>query len=528
MVTSSPDGDATVTGTIMKPPIIKCQSSALSIEQRLAVTPIDMMPDTNRQVPVAAIYHLNFENPIALFYSNRSANLQDNKNPCRRAAWIFVVDFFLNLMYTRYMMKKNTFAVMAISALILVAGVFLSGCNATTRSTPALPVPIYNNVKKLTLNGIDGNGGVKLTIGYDIAGVYASEKYKSYTQNKEDTFPKGIDVFYKSIFPNSNPPMFKVQEFFENNTLQISIARIEDISSGGVNSMDKMSLQYGKIEASIKIDSTKNGLWPVFRMISSNYVKNNDRMGYGEIVIMEMGHEQGIINGKQDKYFSGAARWEASTAEREEKLLWSEEKLSRSIADSESFISDFVTYSEDVNLQDGKFHTYTLVWNTDIIEMYLDNSSTPYFSMPVTREIASRFAQPFYFGLNLAAGGTLPNIFDMNEVTALNDRNSYIANMYVDYVKVYSAKGVLLAELSDEFDGEELDIDKWNVEESSAVSNEEDSQDWQNGEVQKDNVKLQKSNVRLQKNGELQTYSSENVTVASHEDKGCLILTAKR
>ena len=38
---------------------------------------------------------------------------------------------------------------------------------------------------------------------------------------------------------------------------------------------------------------------------------------------------------------------------------------------------------------------------------------------------------------NLAVGGNFPGIWDINQITALNESNDYQASMYVNYVKIY-------------------------------------------------------------------------------------------
>ena len=57
------------------------------------------------------------------------------------------------------------------------------------------------------------------------------------------------------------------------------------IMSGRVNTKAKKSFKYGKLEASIKLPRTANGLWPALWLMGDN---NKEWPACGEIDIMEM------------------------------------------------------------------------------------------------------------------------------------------------------------------------------------------------------------------------------------------------
>ena len=81
-----------------------------------------------------------------------------------------------------------------------------------------------------------------------------------------------------------------------------------NFTSGRINSKTKVAFTHGKIEASIKIPTTANGLWPAFWMMGNDY----DQVGWprcGETDIMEMGHSNGINRGVSDRFFNGACHW---------------------------------------------------------------------------------------------------------------------------------------------------------------------------------------------------------------------------
>ena len=99
-------------------------------------------------------------------------------------------------------------------------------------------------------------------------------------------------------------------------------------TSARLNTQDKVTVEYGKVEARIAFPHTANGLWPAFWMLGNNLATDlgdddaidnlaevlaaQGRVVWpkcGEIDICEMGHKNGISAGTQDRYFNGAAHW---------------------------------------------------------------------------------------------------------------------------------------------------------------------------------------------------------------------------
>ena len=211
----------------------------------------------------------------------------------------------------------------------------------------------------------------------------------------------------------------------KGNGCLILTARREDynnrnFTSGRVNSKTKVAFTHGKIEASIKIPTTANGLWPAFWMMGNDITE----LGWprcGETDIMEMGHGDGIAAGTHDRLFNGALHW----------------------ANADGSHAQYAGVSTNsYNIQDGEFHLFTLVWDESEIRMYLDldrnPSAEPYLTMKVSEgELASQFHKPGFILFNLAVGGDFPGIHDAEGVTALNDGNSQSQSMFVNYVKVY-------------------------------------------------------------------------------------------
>ncbi len=191
--------------------------------------------------------------------------------------------------------------------------------------------------------------------------------------------------------------------------------------SGRVNSQGKVSFTYGKIEASILMPETRDGLWPAFWMMGDNI----PQVGWprcDEIDIVEMGNVNGIKRGTQDRYFNGACHWGEA---------WNNMR------------SNAQDITLDYSVQDGKFHLWTCIWDEEYISMYVDLDKNPNAAPYCRTKISSDgsgldpvhyFHHPNHILFNLAVGGNFPQIWDINQITALA---SGPRSMYVDYVRIY-------------------------------------------------------------------------------------------
>lgn len=220
------------------------------------------------------------------------------------------------------------------------------------------------------------------------------------------------------------------REPHSGDTCLILTARREEcqgksFTSGRINTKDKFTFQYGKIEARICLPATADGLWPAFWLMG-NDISTVGWPRCGEIDILEMGHQNGIKQGLQDRFFNGACHWAAG---------W-EQGLHAYTAQE---------HTAGYSLQDG-FHLYTLVWDEHSLSMYYDldrnPEAAPYFVLDISNREADNapgyyFHKPVFVLLNMAVGGNFPGILDPDGITALNGQNGQEARMYVDYVRVY-------------------------------------------------------------------------------------------
>lgn len=232
-------------------------------------------------------------------------------------------------------------------------------------------------------------------------------------------------------------------------------------TSARLNTQDKVTVEYGKVEARIAFPLTADGLWPAFWMLGNNLATNlgdNDDIDKrlaelakegrvvwpkcGEIDICEMGHHTGIENGTQDRYFNGACHWGESF--------------------NNGAYPNVGRFRMEAYPVQGDFHLFTLEWSEDSIAMYLDKDLypevAPYFQLSLRNkelnEPGHYFNHPFYLVLNLSVGGFFPNMPaaekypevitaddpSFQRVTALPADGTPV-KMYVDYIRVYKKRG---------------------------------------------------------------------------------------
>ena len=175
-------------------------------------------------------------------------------------------------------------------------------------------------------------------------------------------------------------------------------------TSGRINTANKFTFQYGKIEARMKLPYGQ-GIWPAFWLLGSNI----STIGWpycGEMDIMEMiGGSTGV---NSDSKIYTTLHWASSTG------------------------TDLSNGSSK-SLTSGKFadayHTFTLTWDANAVNAYFDGAATAYYTLSPLPTNFNAFKQPFFIIFNLAVGGSWPG--DPNTSTV------FPQTLKVDYVRVY-------------------------------------------------------------------------------------------
>jgi beta-glucanase (GH16 family) len=175
-----------------------------------------------------------------------------------------------------------------------------------------------------------------------------------------------------------------------------------DFTSHRMNTGNKFHVQYGRIEARIKVPKG-NGLWPAFWMMGADFLTGRPWPYNGEVDIMEVlgrntGEAYSTLHAPQ--YNGGGGYGQKYTA------------------------PGGVDFAND-------FHVWAAEWDSKGITFKVDNQ-TVFFANKETVE-ATRgawiFDHPFYIILNLAVGGDFPGPVDAT--------TPFPSRMLVDYVRVY-------------------------------------------------------------------------------------------
>ncbi|MCB0838376.1 MAG: family 16 glycosylhydrolase [Bacteroidia bacterium] len=165
-------------------------------------------------------------------------------------------------------------------------------------------------------------------------------------------------------------------------------------TSARIITQDKVELTYGRIDIRAKLPKGQ-GIWPALWMLGAN-INDVSWPKCGEIDIMEVvGHEPATTHGTVHYDNNGYATTTGS----------------RKISSGD--LSD-------------QFHVYTLIWEKDKIQWYLDNELFKNFAK---QDNGYPFNAPFFFIMNVAVGGNWPGPPDGTTV--------FPQEMVVDYVRVF-------------------------------------------------------------------------------------------
>lgn len=171
-------------------------------------------------------------------------------------------------------------------------------------------------------------------------------------------------------------------------------------TSGRIDTAGRFQMQYGRIEARIKLPKGQ-GIWPAFWMLGSDF-NEVSWPDCGEIDIMEnVGFEPSKIHGSlHGPGYSGG-----------------------------NPLSGVYTLPNQARLSDD-FHLFALEWEPKEIRFYIDDhlyeTQTPSNVPPGKKWV---FDHPFFIVLNVAVGGYWPGNPDQT--------TQFPASMLVDYVRVY-------------------------------------------------------------------------------------------
>ena len=184
-------------------------------------------------------------------------------------------------------------------------------------------------------------------------------------------------------------------------------------TSARLKTQDKVMFKYGYVEARIKMPNLQNGLWPAFWTLGNNF----SRVGWpacGELDILEMGWRDAVRDGVVNRWVASAAHWENNG----QHALYPR-TYSRGLVEPQNIT--------------GEYQIFAMDWTPDQVITYLNGKELWRMDIDLaTCTDCQELHQPHFMILNVAVGGTYPNMSNQAQVTA-----PLPAEMKVDYIRIY-------------------------------------------------------------------------------------------
>ncbi|GEM_PF-496631 len=177
------------------------------------------------------------------------------------------------------------------------------------------------------------------------------------------------------------------------------------ITSARLNTKNKVTAKYGKVQARIKVPSGQ-GMWPAFWMLGGN-IDNDGWPKSGEIDIMEM-------------HFNSSNTYTTHAA-----AHWFDDNLA---VPAHTYTTSSKVYPVPIT---NDYHIFEVEWDDARILGKIDGII--YYIQPIDPVSMSEFLNEFYILLNVAVGGNLGG----TPITT-----TWPQNMHVDYVRVYQKAAV--------------------------------------------------------------------------------------
>jgi beta-glucanase (GH16 family) len=208
----------------------------------------------------------------------------------------------------------------------------------------------------------------------------------NWTVNPTDNPPNGEQEHYTAGHDQASSNIF-----VKNGCLILEARNNGTITSGRMNSSNKKTFMYGRMEARMRLPLTQ-GMWPAFWMLG---------VGGGWPVCGEIDIMEG--KGRLPAWTSGTFHW----------------------ASNNSQVGG--TYTMPTGNVHDNFHLYAVEWSTDSIRWYFDNVN--FVTLIKAQHPDVPLDKQYYFIFDLAVGGG----FDGN----INNTTVFPESLIVDYVRVY-------------------------------------------------------------------------------------------
>ena len=214
-------------------------------------------------------------------------------------------------------------------------------------------------------------------------------------------------------------------------------------TSGKVISKSNVSIQYGVIEARVRVPNLNLGGWPaVWLLGTSNYSWPRN----GELDMMEMGSRQSFRD-LHDEHNGGNGlnNSDVNQVVGANAIFFSDDAITPDNPSGAASISwdpndeDCRPYYNYENPLNDRFVIYRIYWDNESIRFTIIDDDIEYdlYEEPMQiNEESDEFQNPFYLIANLAVGGLFT---DANYLggNGLPISMPMPASMYIDYIKVY-------------------------------------------------------------------------------------------
>ena len=216
--------------------------------------------------------------------------------------------------------------------------------------------------------------------GFDVGGSgWGNNELQYYTNNR----PENIYLDNGKLIIQAKKESFQGKEY----------------TSSRILTKGKRDFTFGRIDIRAKLPVAK-GLWPALWMLGKK-IDQTSWPACGEIDIME-------LVGKEPNKVHGTLHWAGSNGSR-------------------------VLYGTSYTLPTGnfseKFHVFSLVWEADKAEIFMDDISYYKFDRSKVGSAPYPFNEPFFLIFNVAVGGDWPGSPDAS--------TAFPQQMIVDYVRVF-------------------------------------------------------------------------------------------
>jgi len=220
-------------------------------------------------------------------------------------------------------------------------------------------------------------------------------------------------------------------------------------TSGKLITKSFVTVQYGMIEARVRIPDLDLGGWPAIWLLgTANYAWPR----CGEIDMMEMGSKQ-VFRDLHDTHNGGNGLNNSTVnqAVGANAIFYSDDSISPENPSGAASISwdpdddycrPYYNYADPLI---ERFLTYRLYWDETSLRLTVIDDGVEYdlYTDPFTIDAESdEFQAPFYLIANLAIGGGFTDAYNLGDPgSGLPVTMPYPAEMYLDYIRVYEWNG---------------------------------------------------------------------------------------